>query len=206
MISTRSYSLYKIQSPSIFVENLKKKNKILRWISFGCWVLGVNTMLMGRCLWKHSQSHRIFLVYIYTPPKKIFIVQKMKGEKEKSQARRSSLTPHQQERWAFLVVYSIPVSSCTKSGLQHTHLLCTTVINVCLQEKKKEGGDQRKKLPSMIVQETLLVSNRVQFTRWSIDAVWDTRDTNESEGKKGKRNFLFIPKGNRYQDQTIVSS
>lgn len=101
-------------------------------------------MLMGRCLWKHSQSHRIFLVYIYTPPKKNFIVQKMKGEKEKSQARRSSLTPHQQERWAFLVVYSIPVSSCTKSGLQHTHLLCTTVINVCLQEKRKKGETREK--------------------------------------------------------------
>ncbi len=132
-------------SHRLFLSKIWKKNKILRWISFGCWVLEVNTMLMGRCLWKHSQSHRIFLVYIYTPSKKNFIVQKMKGEKEKSQARRSSLTPHQQEeRWAFLVVYSIPVSSCTKSGLQRTHLLCTTVINVCLQEKRTKGETREK--------------------------------------------------------------
>lgn len=205
MISTRSYSLYKIQSPSIFVENLKKI-KILRWISFGCWVLGVNTMLMGRCLWKHSQSHRIFLVYIYTPPKNIFIVQKMKGEKEKSQSSAVFLDPPSAGKM------SLSCSVFHTGVLLHkvgstAHTLAVYNCNKCLPaRKKKEGGDQRKKLPSMIVQETLLVSNRVQFTRWSIDAVWDTRDTNESEGKKGKRNFLFIPKGNRYQDQTIVSS
>lgn len=178
-------------SHRLFLSKIWKKNKnpALDFI----WLLGAGS--------EHDAHGTMFVkTFPVTPnfsglhtPEKIFIVQKMKGEKEKKPSSAVFLDPPSAGKMSLSCsVFHTGVLLHKVGSTAHTHLLCTTVINVCLQEKKKEGGDQRKKLPSMIVQETLLVSNRVQFTRWSIDAVWDTRDTNESEGKKEKRDFIPI--------------